>query len=354
MNELLQIVIEHGKKYPVMQPDDAVKLVYQNEFGGGHFIQNPNASLLRLKEEQQRAASVQISTSALEELGNKRQRFYLAAADPVELPMECLNELFIRSSAVHTGTKEGLTTKLEILRQAASDGYLPFSPGALDEFLVKYQADGFPAISHSAVYKKAYHPAYRVLHRDYTILLPVLFQVNRLLKEKQRVTIALEGNAAAGKSTLAGRLAELYDANVIHMDDFFLPPSMRTAARYQEPGGNVHYERFQEEVLAPLAASVPFTYRVFDCHSAAYSEKKAVSPKALNIIERVYAMNPHLHTCYDLCVFVDISPEEQARRIIERNGPELSKRFQELWIPLENRYFDAYHIKEHCNIILST
>lgn len=65
-------------------------------------------------------------------------------------------------------------------------------------------------------------------------------------------------------------------------------------------------------------------------------------------------MNPHLHTCYDLCVFVDISPEEQARRIIERNGPELSKRFQELWIPLENRYFDAYHIKEHCNIILST
>ncbi|MFR1478422.1 MAG: hypothetical protein ACLSB9_23400 [Hydrogeniiclostridium mannosilyticum] len=65
MNELLQIVIEHGKKYPVMQPDDAVKLVYQNEFGGGHFIQNPNASLLRLKDEQQRAASVQISTSAL-------------------------------------------------------------------------------------------------------------------------------------------------------------------------------------------------------------------------------------------------------------------------------------------------
>lgn len=202
-------------------------------------------------------------------------------------------------------------------------------PWGLVEFLVKYQADGFPAISHSAVYKKAYHPAYRVLHRDYTILLPVLFQINRLLKEKQRVTIALEGNAAAGKSTLAVRLAELYDANVIHMDDFFLPPSMRTAARYQEPGGNVHYERFQEEVLAPLAASVPFTYRVFDCHSAAYSEKKAVSPKAHHIIEGVYAMNPPsshlLRSLQYLSIFRRRSRRGELLKETGRNYPSGSK-----------------------------
>ncbi|MFR1478423.1 MAG: hypothetical protein ACLSB9_23405 [Hydrogeniiclostridium mannosilyticum] len=214
--------------------------------------------------------------------------------------------------------------------------------------MVKYQADGFPAISHSAVYKKAYHPAYRVLHRDYTILLPVLFQVNRLLKEKQRVTIALEGTRPPVK-VLCWAVTELYDANVIR-DFFFLLPCVRRHVTRNpgqcitnaSGGGSTHWRLPFRLPTVFLTAILPLIL------------KKAVSPKALNIIEGVYAMNPHLHTCYDLCVFVDISPEEQARRIIERNGPELSKRFQELWIPLENRYFDAYHIKEHCNIILST
>ncbi|MBS7324987.1 MAG: (d)CMP kinase, partial [Angelakisella sp.] len=36
--------------------------------------------------------------------------------------------------------------------------------------------------------------------------------------------IALDGRAAAGKSTLAAALAETLQAAVIHMDDFFLPP----------------------------------------------------------------------------------------------------------------------------------
>ena len=32
------------------------------------------------------------------------------------------------------------------------------------------------------------------------------------------------------------------------MDDFFLPMELRTAERLEEPGGNVHYERFSAEV----------------------------------------------------------------------------------------------------------
>ena len=36
------------------------------------------------------------------------------------------------------------------------------------------------------------------------------------------------------------------------MDDFFLPPALRTPERRSEPGGNVHYERFLTEVLPNL------------------------------------------------------------------------------------------------------
>ena len=38
MEELKQILQEHAKRYPLMQPRDVVKLIYQNEFGGGHLI----------------------------------------------------------------------------------------------------------------------------------------------------------------------------------------------------------------------------------------------------------------------------------------------------------------------------
>ena len=35
MEELDQILREHAMRYPKMQSTDAVKLIYQNEFGGG-------------------------------------------------------------------------------------------------------------------------------------------------------------------------------------------------------------------------------------------------------------------------------------------------------------------------------
>ena len=38
MEELKTILREHAKHYPQMQPTNAVKLIYQNEFGGGHHV----------------------------------------------------------------------------------------------------------------------------------------------------------------------------------------------------------------------------------------------------------------------------------------------------------------------------
>ena len=45
MEELKAILITHAKRYPLMQPRDAVKLIYQNEFGGGHLICDEEACL---------------------------------------------------------------------------------------------------------------------------------------------------------------------------------------------------------------------------------------------------------------------------------------------------------------------
>ena len=163
-------------------------------------------------------------------------------------------------------------------------------------------------------------------------------QIDTLLQKKDFVTVAIDGKCTSGKTTLATKLAEIYDCNVFHMDDFFLRPEQRTPERFAEVGGNVDYERFHEEVLIPLQAGKPFSYRPFDCSSLTLSDPVRVVPKKLNIIEGTYSHHPHFGSPYDLKVLLTITPELQRQRILQR--PRfLHQRIFQQWIPMENRYF---------------
>ena len=174
--------------------------------------------------------------------------------------------------------------------------------------------------------------------------------IDRLLAEKEQVVVAIDGNCTAGKTTLAGILAGQYDCNVFHMDDFFLRSEQRTPERYAEAGGNVDYERFKDEVLFPLKTGQAFSYCPFDCGTFALSEPIRVTPKKLNIIEGTYSLHPYFGDSFDLKVLLTITPELQRERILERPA-FLHKRFFEEWIPMENRYFSVFSIREKCDFI---
>lgn len=154
--------------------------------------------------------------------------------------------------------------------------------------------------------------------------------------------ICIDGRSAAGKTTLAAALGKTIGADVIHMDDFFLPAELRTPARLAEPGGNVHYERFEEEVLPFLKKEAPFSYRRFDCHKMQLTEERPVSSVEWRIVEGAYSMHPNFGEYADLYIFLDISPDEQMRRIISRNGKEMAEIFRTRWIPLEENYIQAF------------
>jgi hypothetical protein len=51
-------------------------------------------------------------------------------------------------------------------------------------------------------------------------------------------------------------------------------------------------------------------------------------------------------------VFLEIDKEEQNRRILERSGAEMLKRFQTEWIPLEDKYFNDFNIKECVSLFI--
>ena len=176
-------------------------------------------------------------------------------------------------------------------------------------------------------------------------------KIDELLKLKERVIVAIDGPCASGKTTLAGKLAELYDCNVLHMDDFFLRPEQRTPERFARPGGNVDSERFREEVLVPLTAGKAFFYRPFDCATFKLAAPVSVIPKKLTIVEGSYSNHPDFGNPYDLKIFLTVAPELQRRRILERPA-FLHRQFFEEWIPMENRYFDTFQIQQTCDLSL--
>jgi hypothetical protein len=93
----------------------------------------------------------------------------------------------------------------------------------------------------------------------------IIRAINDCRQQRERVVVAIDGRSAAGKTTLALELGHRIGAPVIHLDHFFLRPEQRTKERLDEPGGNVDYERFIEEVLAPIRRGDSFSYRPFDC-----------------------------------------------------------------------------------------
>ena len=173
-----------------------------------------------------------------------------------------------------------------------------------------------------------------------------------LLQQKPRVLIGIDGPAAAGKTTLASRLQARLGASVFHADDFFLRPEQRTPERLSQVGGNLDLERMQEELIQPLLAGAPFTYRPFDCSCRALGDPISACPTRVNVIEGSYSHHPYFGEPYDLRILLTISPALQKERILARS-PQLAKRFFEEWIPKENAYFAAFSISDHADLILN-
>ncbi|MCL1904052.1 MAG: uridine kinase [Oscillospiraceae bacterium] len=182
-----------------------------------------------------------------------------------------------------------------------------------------------------------------------------LSYIDDLIRTRERVIVAIEGNSGAGKSTLAETLRqkyEKYDCTVIHTDDFFLQEKQRTEKRLSEPGGNIDYERFADEVIAPLLSGESFGYHKYDCGANKLGELITVQPSRLVIIEGVYSTHPKFGEVYDLKAFISIRKEEQYKRLQKRN-PDLFERFVKEWIPMEDIYFESFNIKQNCQLYIN-
>ena len=168
---------------------------------------------------------------------------------------------------------------------------------------------------------------------------------------KRPFLIAIDGPCGSGKSTLGASLAKELNASLFHMDDFFLQPHQRTEERLSEPGGNVDYERFKEEVLDHIADADGVTFRPFSCSKWQLTDAVTVPYNDIVLVEGSYSHHPYFKDAYNVKIFLEISLEEQKKRIIARDGEAIWPMFEEKWIPMENRYFETFKISENSHYI---
>ena len=155
-----QVLLEHAGRYPLMLPQDAVKLVFQSEFGAEHLVSDRAGCFERLNEEYE-AASAENLSILLESIGGDFARMNLSAAKREGVSPEQVFERFLAAAEGSVGSAEGLKKKILLLRDEV--GAFSFSPDELDKYLCEWRAKGFGCVSHTEEYRRAYCPSYRVV-----------------------------------------------------------------------------------------------------------------------------------------------------------------------------------------------
>ena len=347
----LALLTDQFKRHPGLQCQDCLKAIYQAEWGCEHLLTDEQRVSGYLSREWD-STPADASCPLVEPLGEHFARVHIAAAKAQGLRRETLLRLFLHAAGIHRGDSDHFSAALTCVVRMAREGLLPFSPEEAEACIRAYREQGCPPVHHSEAFRQSEHPAYRVVDQDSARLLPVLVRIDRLLQERAHVIIAIDGRCASGKTTLAAQLAALYQAPVLHMDDFFLQPHQRTPERFAQPGGNVDAERFLSEALTPLRQARPFTYRPFSCHEGRLLDPVPMGTYPLAIVEGSYSLHPLLEGCYDLRLFMSVDPQVQKARLLAREGEEMLARFISEWIPLEERYFEATGIAGRCDMII--
>jgi hypothetical protein len=162
------ILTAHCHRYPRLQMADLYKLLHQASMGSEHAIVDPEGARAWLEREL-----AALGTGPDEPLvdhispDGRIARVHLRPYVAKSLDPEALLAAFLRTGRGFPGEAERLRQYGRVAEEIASASRLPFPPGSIAAFMERMAHRGFPAVHHSAAYRVAYRPAYRVVDMEY-------------------------------------------------------------------------------------------------------------------------------------------------------------------------------------------
>ncbi len=163
MDELKELLQEHAQRYPLLQPQDVMKLIYQRNFGPGHAIDDPDGQAEIIAREMEEAEDTGILT---ESIGNHLCRLYLGKAKTV-FKAEDIADIFARTAAIQKGSMYEFIRDLKTVQKNITLFACSFSEEEFNAYAAWHRGRGYPAVHHSRRYADAYHPHYRVVFEGF-------------------------------------------------------------------------------------------------------------------------------------------------------------------------------------------
>jgi len=140
-----------------------LKLAYQAAYGGEHLLASRVSAQAFFDEEYDvvKAAALPL----YEDLGNGSVRVNFASWKKAKLPPEALFGLFVKSAVAHPNGDRLFPKYLEAITRLVSLSEAPLSPKEWEAAVASYRKSGGGPVHHSAAYRQAYSPHYRVVRK---------------------------------------------------------------------------------------------------------------------------------------------------------------------------------------------
>jgi uridine kinase len=154
------------------------------------------------------------------------------------------------------------------------------------------------------------------------------------LPQHRPLIIGIDGRPCAGKSTLTIKLAEALNAQIIYLDEFFIPQKLWP--KDAKPAFPFFYFRYNEflEGVKNLAQGKTFRYFSHDWDNNDLSaEPTIITPDKVIIVEGVSALNPALVDLYFKKIWVASNLKNERSAVIIRDGEKNIDLWQRYYIP---------------------
>ncbi len=171
--EVFNLIISHFNRYPKMEIQDVYKLLYQGALGPEHIIDSQESFEARLKKELEEMEPLAGDIPLWENIrpDGELVRINLAPFRAKGGTEQNLATLCFWTASSFNGVRNDLIDAWNTFGRICGDNRIrKFSSENYSTYSSFLEKNNYPAVSHSEIYRNSYHPAYRLVRREFLAL----------------------------------------------------------------------------------------------------------------------------------------------------------------------------------------